>query len=137
MLYLQNDNLVFDFPEVHSSARLTVGLFSNFTLKIAGKVRVDRNTQIPLSRVEAHADRLPETLLKRGGVLAPVRPNQAIRLFMHGGYPWAVKIGSGKVNLISNTPWQNHLDPETRDYVDTNSHLRHESYLAPIDFGEK
>lgn len=74
MIELTDDNLVFSFPEVHPQAKLTISL--QRTLRIPD----DGNAyplppglgNFPIRHIDDYANRLPDTWLRRGGVIVPM-----------------------------------------------------------------
>lgn len=121
MITLEKDNLVFRFPEVHKRATLHI----NFqrTLRIP-----DDNRQhylppglgsFPLSHIDDHAGRVPDTWTKRGGVLMPMYQAEAMWLYFVSvqGYPFAVKVAAGKINAVSGESWLEGLNRKPQDYV--------------------
>ncbi|MFN0194676.1 MAG: hypothetical protein ACKVP5_22320, partial [Aestuariivirga sp.] len=76
----------------------------------------------PLRHLDDHAARLPEDWRRRGGVIMPMY--QAEAMWLHfgggrgwGGYPFAVKIGTGKINAVSGEGWSSGLNRDPQDYV--------------------
>ncbi len=82
MIQLKSNELVFDFPDVHEEARLTIDF--QRTLRIP-----DDGTDyplppglgsFPLAHVDDHADRVPATWLTHGGVMLPMYQSEAMWL---------------------------------------------------------
>ncbi len=71
----------------------------------------------PLRSVDDYADTVPETWTKRGGVVMPMYQSEALWLSFSSRYPFAVKIGSGKINAVSGEAWKSDLQGEPQDYV--------------------
>lgn len=126
MIVLENDSLVFSFPEVHSEAKLSVDF--QRTLRIPDD---DRGYPLPpglgsfpLRHVDDFAVRVPDKWLERGGVMLPMYQAEALWLnFSSGGwwgfgdYPFAVKIATGKVNAVSGEGWKDGLNRDPQDYL--------------------
>jgi len=126
MVELKQDKLIFSFPEIHPNA--VCQLEFQRTLRIP-----DDNNSYPLppglgrfalEHVEDHADKLPETWQKHGGVLLPMYQSEALwinfssRAIGHNEpYPFAVKIATGKINAVTGESWQNNLIQAPQDYV--------------------
>ena len=126
MIELKDDELVFDFPEVHEEAVCRI-VFQR-TLRIP-----DDNREYPLppglgrfpmAHVEDHSARLPASWNERGGVLLPMYQAEALWLnfdcgrgFGGGNYPFAVKIAAGKINAVTGDAWSNDLVKEPQDYI--------------------
>ncbi|MFC8711622.1 hypothetical protein ACFUCQ_17140 [Streptomyces sp. NPDC057197] len=71
----------------------------------------------PLRRVADHADRVPEEMRRRGGVLLPVCLREAMWLRFLGTRPVAVQVGAGKVCAVSGEPWRGRLAGDPQNYV--------------------
>jgi hypothetical protein len=126
MIELNNDELVFCFPEVHPAACLRV----NFqrTLRIPDD---DRDYPLPpglgsfgMEHVDDHAARLPADWERRGGVMLPMYQAEAMWLSFRtdevdgrASYPFALKVATGKVNAVSGQSWRKGLNLEPQDYV--------------------
>jgi len=126
MLELKDDELVFEFPEVHEEAACRIDF--QRTLRIP-----DDNREYPLppglgrfsmAHVEDHSARLPASWSERGGVLLPMYQAEALWLnfesgsgFRGGSYPFAVKIAAGKINAVTGDAWSNELVKEPQDYI--------------------
>jgi hypothetical protein len=119
MIQLKSDHLVFEFPDIHSDARLTIDF--QRTLRIP-----DDGTDyplppglgsFPLAHVDDHADRVPPTWLTHGGVMLPMYQSEAMWLNFDAyyaddhdtSYPFAVKVATGKVCAVSGETWRNDL----------------------------
>ena len=109
MIELQNDELVFRFPEVHEDAALTISF--QRTLRIPDDNRdyplPPGLGDFPLTHVDDHADRVPETWVKHGGVLLPMHQAEAMWISFHAEYPMAVKVAAGMVNALTGKQWKN------------------------------
>lgn len=73
--------------------------------------------QFPLRHVDDYSDRVPTSWLDRGGVLMPMYQAEALWLHFNCGYPFAVKIASGKINAITGETWRAGLNREPQDYL--------------------
>lgn len=71
----------------------------------------------PLRSVDDYADTAPETWKKRGGVAMPIYQSEALWIRFRSRYPFAVKIGSGKINAVSGDSWKPGLQGDPQDYV--------------------
>jgi hypothetical protein len=121
MVELRSDELVFSFPEVHPHAVLRVGF--QRTLRIPDD---DRSYPLPpglglfpLRHVDDFATRVPDTWLTRGGVMLPMYQSEAMWLHFSSprGYPFAVKVGTGKINAVTGESWTDALSDRPQDYV--------------------
>jgi hypothetical protein len=121
MIELRHDALVVSFPEVHPDAVLRVEF--QRTLRIPDD---DRTYPLPpglgafpLRHVDDHAARVPEGWLRRGGVMLPMYQAEAMWLSLSSpkGYPFAVKVATGKVSAVTGEPWREGLHRDPQDYL--------------------
>ena len=127
MIELSRDTLVFSFPEVHPTARLTVSFQRTLRLPDDGRdyPLPPGFGEFPLRHVDDIAGNLPAEWSKRGGVLLPMRQAEAMWLSFRAdylddhatAYPFAIKIAAGKINAVSGTPWARPLTRGPQDYV--------------------
>ena len=119
MLTLHGTTLSFDFPEVHKKARC--GIKFSRTLRVPDDSRPflwpPLLGQLPVHPVDDHLDRLPAAWGLHGGVFLPMYQSEALSLYFPESYPFAVKVGAGKINVITGEPWQSELIPGHHDYV--------------------
>jgi len=71
----------------------------------------------PLCHVDDHAQNVPASWLKRGGVMLPIYQAEALWLSFKSAYPCALKIGTGKINAVSGLSWTSLLSQNPQDYV--------------------
>ena len=128
MIELKNDALIFTFPEVHHSARLTVTFQRTLRIPDDGQEYPlpPGLGRFPMRHVDDFAANLPKTWIKHGGVLLPIHQAEALWInfasdWMEGHgvpYPFAVKVGCGKINAISGGRWSSlpHRRP-MQDYL--------------------
>ena len=121
MIELKRHTLRVSFPEVHRDATLDIEF--QRTLRIPDD---DRTYPLPpglggfpLRHVDDFAERVPEAWLRRGGVLLPMYQSEAMWLNFssHSGYPFAVKVATGKVSALTGEPWTDGLHREPQDYL--------------------
>ncbi|MFE8032846.1 hypothetical protein [Thiohalocapsa marina] len=119
MLMLENDSLRFCFPQVHAEASCRVTF--ERTLRIPddnGEYPLPPSLgRFPMRLVDEYADQVPDDWQAHGGVLLPMYQSEALWIDLHGGYPCAVKVATGKVNAITGAPWQLGLNSDPQDYV--------------------
>jgi hypothetical protein len=64
---------------------------------------------------------MPEKWLARGGVIMPMSQAEAVWINFgrrhDDGYPFAVKIATGKINAVTGEGWVNHLNGGPQDYM--------------------
>ena len=121
MITLQHDQLRFDFPGVHPDAVCTVELIRTLRIPDDGREYPlpPGFARFPLRHLDDHAARLPAAWRRRGGVLMPMHQAEAmwINFDSPAGYPFALKIATGKVCAVSGDGWVNHLNTDPQDYV--------------------
>ena len=103
MITLENDGLVFHFPEVHDKARCAIDF--QRTLRIP-----DDNSDYPLPpglgsfalrHLDDYAGQSPSAWSSRGGVIMPMYQAEALWLNFDGGYPCAIKVATGKICALT------------------------------------
>lgn len=115
MLELNGDTLKFTFPEVHPDAELTITFVR--TLRIPD----DDKTyplppglgSFPLQHIDDHRERVPAKWVEHGGVMLPMYQAEALWIRFSSKhipkrrtkYPFAVKIGTGKISAITGDEW--------------------------------
>ena len=122
MITLEDDTLVFRFPEVHGKAECRIEF--QRTLRIPND---DRNYPLPpglgsfpLRHLDDCAASLPAAWTSRGGVIMPMRQAEAMWVSFkrsHGGYPFAIKVAAGKINAVTGETWTNSLNSDPQDYM--------------------
>jgi hypothetical protein len=106
---------------VHADARLEVEL--QRTLRIPDDGRnyplPPGLGRFPLRHVDDFAARLPEEWVRHGGVVLPMYQAEAlwIRFSAPAGYPFAVKVATGKINAVTGESWRDGLNRGPQDYV--------------------
>lgn len=128
MIEIRHESLVFSFPEVHPSAKLTITF--QRTLRIPDD---DKDYPLPpglgtfpLRHVDDFAARVPSFWIEHGGVMLPMYQSEAMWLNFHpkydeerqASYPFAIKIATGKLNAVSGGIWTGglHREPQ-QDYL--------------------
>ena len=119
MIELENDRLVFRFPEVHEDAVLRMDF--QRTLRIPDDNRdyplPPGLGSFPLGHVDDYADRAPQSWAQHGGIFFPMHQAEAMWISFHAGYPMAVKVAAGKVNALTGKRWRNELTKRPQDYL--------------------
>ena len=122
MITLENDRLVFSFPEVHEDARLAITF--QRTLRIPDDGRdyplPPGLGNFPLRHVDDFGERVPANWRPRGGVMMPMFQSEALWIsFGHrwGGYPFAIKVATGKINAVDGKPWASGLARDPQNYL--------------------
>ena len=120
MIALEQDQLVFRFPEVHENATCAIGF--QRTLRIPDD---DQDYplppglgEFPLRHLDDFSKRVPEKWRPRGGVVMPMHQAEAMWInFDDHGYPFAIKVATGKINAVTGERWVDHLNRDPQDYV--------------------
>jgi hypothetical protein len=128
MIEIKGESLVFSFPVVHPSAKLTISF--QRTLRIPDD---DKDYPLPpglgsfpLRHVDDFATRAPPSWMEHGGVMLPMYQSEAMWLSFRAeyddergaSYPFAVKIATGKINAVSGRSWTGGLNRQPQqDYV--------------------
>lgn len=73
--------------------------------------------RFPLRHVDDFAQSAPESWLTRGGVMMPMHQSEALWLNFDAGYPFAVKVGTGKINAVTGEGWARGLQNEPQNYL--------------------
>jgi len=121
MIELRHDALVFSFPEVHPDAVLHVDF--QRTLRIPDDGRdyplPPGLGRFPLRHVDDFAARVPPQWVQHGGVMLPMYQAEAMWLHFsaNDGYPFAVKVATGKINAVSGEGWREGLHRDPQDYL--------------------
>jgi hypothetical protein len=120
MLKLDSNRLVFEFPEVHPDAKLTIEFQRTLRIPDDGKeypLPPGFGT-FPVRLVDDFDKRVPKDWVERGGVMLPMSQAEAMwirfvpnAVYRQGtqGYPMAVRVSAGKVNAVSGEPWRKKL----------------------------
>jgi hypothetical protein len=123
---LENDSLVFRFPEIEEDASFSIDF--QRTLRIPD---TDKTYSLPpglgrfpVRHTEDFESRLPKESAERGGVILPMWQAEAMWLSFgnHGPdwglpFPVAIKIAAGKVNAVSGEAWRPGLHRDPQDYA--------------------
>ncbi len=119
MIELQNDSLVFRFPDVHKDAVLRIGF--QRTLRIPDD---DKKYPLPpglglfpLRHVDDFPDGVPELWTQHGGVMLPMYQSEALWINFSADYPFAIKVAAGKINAVTGEDWTDGLHRDPQDYM--------------------
>lgn len=120
MISLDNNRLSFHCPEVHDEATFHIDFQRTLRIPDDGKryPLPPGLGEFPLRHVDDFPNKVPETWLRRGGVAMPMYQSEAMWVqFKSNGYPFAVKIATGKINAVTGEELQNHLNLDPQDYM--------------------
>ncbi len=121
---LEDDELVFRFPDIDEGAYLAIRF--RRTLRIPDSDKTfplpPGFGSFPLRHAEDYASRLPSTTTGRGGVILPMWKAEAMWLSFrnshyHQEFPFAVKIAAGKINAVTGEAWRPGLYRNPQDYM--------------------
>jgi hypothetical protein len=120
MISLKQERLTFRYPEVHEEAVFHIDF--QRTLRIPDDEKVYSLPpglgEFPLRHVDDFPRKVPEEWLRRGGVAMPMYQSEAMWLnFSSRGYPFALKVATGKINAVTGEEWRNHLNLDPQDYL--------------------
>ncbi len=121
MIELKHDELSFRFPEVHPHAKLSLNLQRTLRIPDDGDdyPLPPGLGAFPLRHVDDFAARLPELWKKHGGVMLPMYQSEALWVNLHGRYPFAVKVATGKINALTGERWTDGIHRDPQDYMVT------------------
>ncbi len=127
MIQLIKDTLIFTFPEVHHEARLEIAFHRTLRapesdLQYPLPAKLDK---FPLRHTDDYAENISPTWIEYGGVMLPMYQSEAVCMNFRSHYikqqsveyPFAVKIGTGKINAISGKSWEKQLLAVPQNYV--------------------
>lgn len=127
MIELSENRLVFTFPEVHASARLVIDF--QRTLRIPDDDKEHALPpglgRFPLRHVDDFASRVPPAWVEHGGVMLPMYQSEALWIhfdaggyaFLDQGYPFAVRIATGKVDAVTGKTWKDGIERAPQNYL--------------------
>jgi hypothetical protein len=134
MLTLEQNSLTIRFPEIHPDAVCQISF--KRTLRIPDDNKTHRLPpdlgNFTLAHVDDHANALPATWHKRGGVFLPMHQSEAMWIRFSSQYPFAVKIAAGKINAVTGKPWSTGLEGPTAKPAPT---LRSGQVDVPVSMG--
>jgi len=129
MIELLDNELIFSFPEVHPSARLSIQF--QRTLRIP-----DDNKEyplppglgsFPLKHVDDYQNTIPKAWKNHGGVMLPMYQSEALWINFNSSYiqerdayyPFVVKIATGKIDALTGKAWKKGLSKRPQNYIVT------------------
>lgn len=125
MITLEDNHLVFRFPEIEEDASFSIDF--QRTLRIPDT----NNTyplppglgKFPLRHTEDFEANLPKNITEKGGIILPMWQAEAMWLNFSSNalglpnFPVAIKVASGKINAVTGDTWQSALQREPQDYM--------------------
>jgi hypothetical protein len=73
--------------------------------------------RFPLRHVDDYKDTIPASWIERGGVAMPMNQSEALWINFRTRYPFAVKVGAGKINAVTGEPWMADLQDHPQNYL--------------------
>lgn len=127
MIELLNDSLFFSFPEIHPKAGIKINFQRTLRIPDDGKSYPlpPGLGQFPMKHVDDYSTKVPPIWIQHGGVMLPMYQSEALwinfnpdYLMEHGtGYPFAIKVATGKINAVTGDQWQGGLNRKNQDYM--------------------
>lgn len=125
MLKLENNTMVFTFPEIHPEACLRITLVRTFRIPDDGKKYPlpPGFSHFPIRLVDDVKDRVPESWVQHGGVIIPMYQSEAMWLQFYSNhvsdrassYPFAIRVATGKRSAVTGGEWTESL--QEGDYM--------------------
>ena len=121
MIELKHDHLIFSFPEVHEDASMQLDFQRTLRIPDDGEVHYlpPGLGNFPMRHVDDFTDRVPADWRRHGGVMLPMYQSEAMWIYFHSssGYPFLVKIATGKINAVTGNQWQDRPIADPQDYL--------------------
>lgn len=125
MITLEDNHLVFRFPEIEEDASFSIDF--QRTLRIPD---TDKTYPLPpglgnfpLRHTEDFEANLPINITEKGGIILPMWQAEAMWLNFSSNapglpdFPVAIKVASGKINAVTGDTWQSALQRDPQDYM--------------------
>ena len=127
MIELKNNSLIFSFADVHPKARLAIDFQRTLRIPDDGKAYPlpPGLGRFPIKHVDDFAESVPAKWIEHGGVMLPMFQSEALWLNFisrylgdrHTGYPFAIKVATGKINAVTGADWKDRLKRKPQDYM--------------------
>lgn len=121
MIELRDNSLVVSFPDVHPDAVMRIDFQRTLRLPDDGRIYPlpAGLGRFPLRHVDDFASRVPATWIEHGGIVLPMYQAEALWLNFTGsdGYPFAVRVGTGKIDAATGEPWRDSLAQKPQNYL--------------------
>jgi hypothetical protein len=120
MIELRDNALVVSFPEVHKHATMRIDFQRTLRLPDDGRIYPlpAGLGRFPLRHVDDYAGRVPPQWIDHGGVLLPMYQAEALWInFSSSGYPFAVRVGTGKIDAATGDPWRDDMGRDPQNYL--------------------
>jgi len=126
MIELKQDRLTFSFADVHEDAVMSLSL--QRTLRIPDDGVLYHLPPglgcFPMNHVDDFAGKLPGSWQEHGGVMMPMYQSEAmwISFISPAGYPFLVKVATGKINAVTGEEWTEGINRDPQDYMVVPTH---------------
>ena len=130
MIELRHDRLMFSFSDIHPEAKLTIDFQRTLRIPDDGKEYYlpPGLGRFPLNHLDDYAKSIPSKWLEHGGVMLPMYQSEALWISFRTehiwdrrtGYPFAIKVATGKINAISGDGWTEGLQRRPQNYMVSN-----------------
>lgn len=121
MIELRDNALVISFPEVHREAAMGIDFQRTLRLPDDGKTYPlpAGLGRFPLRHVDDFAGRVRPAWIEHGGILLPMYQAEALWLNFTASndYPFAVRVGTGKIDAATGEPWRDALARKPQNYL--------------------
>lgn len=121
MIELKHDFLKFSFPELHRDAVMKLNFQRTLRIPDDGNVYPlpPGLGAFPMRHVDDFSDRVSEQWKKHGGVMLPMFQSEATWIYFNSlsGYPFLIKIATGKINAVTGDQWQDKVQQAPQDYM--------------------
>jgi hypothetical protein len=117
--YIEKDRLVARFPNVHPDAETELNFMRTLRVPDDGQAYPlpAGLGSFALRHLEDFEADFPPRWGDRGGVLMPMRVGDAMYIAFDVGFPCAIKIGAGKINVLNGRRWTERLQASENDYI--------------------
>ena len=127
MVELKRNQLVFSFPEVHEDAVLSIDFQRTLRIPDDGETYPlpPGLDSFPLEHVDDHRANVSKKWIEHGGVMLPMYQSEALWLSFdenynssrETSYPFAIKVGAGKIDAVTGESWADALHEKPQDYL--------------------
>jgi hypothetical protein len=122
MITLSLDKLHITAPDVSSDAGLGISLQRTLRIPDDGSSYPlpPGMGRFPIRLIDGLHGTVPDRWLEHGGVVVPMYQSEALWLHFANqwsDYPFALKVGAGKINAITGEPWRDGLSHAPQDYL--------------------
>jgi hypothetical protein len=117
--YIEKDRLVARFPDVHPDAETELNFLRTLRVPDDGQAYPlpAGLGSFALRHLEDFKADFSPRWGDRGGVLMPMRVGDAMYIAFGVGYPCAIKVGAGKINVLNGRRWTERLQAGENDYI--------------------